>query len=168
MLNNSASATNTEGKSKVFIKNLFPKVLRSNLKVYEFEPEHIKRQLLKETSISEKDAERVTIEVVRSVIRICESIKVITGPMLRELTNSVLLQFGLEVERLENTRVGYPLYELKKIKDQGRVNGEVNRHVWNEFENVRSIIKRLKENNGKPKELLPKITKGLIGDEYGK
>ena len=117
---------------------------------------------MKETSISEEDANSVTKDVIRAVIRISENIKVITGPMLRELTNSVLLQHGLEVERLENTRVGLPLYELKKLKQEGKVNGEISNQIWKEFDNVNSIVRRLKGNGRKTHKLLPEITKDLV------
>jgi len=142
------------------LERIFPDVLRSDLQVYKFSPDRVKEQLMEETSISETDANKVAIEVCRSIVRISKSVKIITGPMLRELTNSVLLQFGLEIERLQNTRIGVPFFELTKMEKEGKVNGEITEKIWNEYWNVKLIIDELRR-SGRYDEVIHKVKNKL-------
>jgi ribonucleoside-triphosphate reductase len=128
-----------------FVKTLLPKVMRSDLKLHEFDPKYVMKSLLKETSIMEENARIVTEDVTRLIISITSKTFVVTGPMIREITNTMLLKHGLECIRLQYTRVGFPMFELKKLKEAGKTNGEISKHVWNEFNNVETIIEGLEK-----------------------
>ncbi len=131
-------------------KLILPYVIDKTLKENEFNPQLIYRSLLKETSISEENASKVTEQVVRTIISISKIVKIITAPTIREITNSVLLQFGLEIERSEYTRIGFPVYDLKilisnKAYYEGGIDTKIAGHVKREYYNVLDITKRLKK-----------------------
>ena len=126
------------------MENLIPYVIDKTLEKKKFDPTLIYKSLLRETNISEKDAKDVTNHVVR--ILIGGSLKIITAPMIREIAATVLLQKGLEISRLQYTRVGFPYYDLsEKFKDKSNSADEIIRHVKNEYRNVSDLIKKLTE-----------------------
>jgi anaerobic ribonucleoside-triphosphate reductase len=75
-----------------------------------FEPIRIYNSLLKETELSEQDAEKITLDVFRFVTS--SNLKILTAPLIRELVSYSLLRFGFEIARLQNTRIGFPYNDL--------------------------------------------------------
>lgn len=78
-----------------------------------FRPELIYQSLLRETNLSKVNARKITEQVIRFLIS--ANLKLITAPLIREITSVQLLKNGFEKERLQNTRIGLPYYDLKKI-----------------------------------------------------
>ena len=130
------------------MKAIIPFVIDKTLKKNEFNPNLIYESLLKETNISEENAEKVTKQVTRNIISMSSNIKHITSPMIREIVNVMLLQFGLEKERLQYTRIGFPRYDLKKIiedNDKPETNTKISTHIRVEYSNVERLIKTIEK-----------------------
>lgn len=95
-------------------------------------------------------------EVVRYTISMSSNIKYITSPMIREVVNATLLQFGFEKERLQYTRIGFPFYDLTCLfvgkpiyYSKKNINDKMNKHIRKEYYDVLDIIKKIRsgENN---------------------
>ncbi|MFA4906107.1 MAG: anaerobic ribonucleoside-triphosphate reductase [Candidatus Margulisiibacteriota bacterium] len=69
--------------------------------------------LVKETEISRDIAEIIGHEVERQISAL--RINHITSPLIRELVDVKLLEYGLEDARRKHTRLGSPLYDVKQI-----------------------------------------------------
>ena len=126
------------------MKDIIPFVIDKTLKKNEFNPDLIYESLLTETNISKENAEKITRQVTRNIISMSSNIKHITSPMIREITNATLLQYGLEEERLRYTRIGFPYYDLEKlIKNNNKSETDIKilKHIKSEFSNVEKIIK---------------------------
>lgn len=124
--------------------DLIPDVMDKTLKKSKFDGNLVYKSLLKETDISEKNAKKVVMEVVRKIIGMSSLIIFMTSPMIREITNVTLLQFGLEKERLQYTRIGFPRYDLKKIienNNKPETDIKILKHIKNEYFNVENLIK---------------------------
>jgi ribonucleoside-triphosphate reductase (formate) len=69
--------------------------------------------LIRETTISEDAASIVSREVEKMISEL--EIEVITAPLIRELTNAKLVEYGLSKIRRQHTRLGVPLYDARQI-----------------------------------------------------
>lgn len=69
--------------------------------------------LVRETEISREIAEIIGHEVERQIANL--RINIITAPLIRELVDVKLLEYGLEDARKKHTRLGFPLYDVKQI-----------------------------------------------------
>jgi ribonucleoside-triphosphate reductase len=69
--------------------------------------------LLRETFIDRDTAEKISIEVEATIQT--GSVKTVTGPLIRELVNAKLLEYGLEEARRMHTRLGFPLYDVDEL-----------------------------------------------------
>lgn len=69
--------------------------------------------LMRETTISEDAAAIVAREVEKMISEL--DIEVITAPLIRELTNAKLVEYGLSKIRRQHTRLGVPLYDARQI-----------------------------------------------------
>src|SRR3989339_1941277 len=69
--------------------------------------------LVKETDLSRDIAGIIGHEVERQISSL--KIKMITSPLIRELVDVKLLEYGLEEARRKHTRLGMPLYDVKQI-----------------------------------------------------
>jgi anaerobic ribonucleoside-triphosphate reductase len=98
-----------------------PEVLYKNkqtgtVKQDKFDPNRIFMSLIKETDLSEEDAQKITLEVFRFIAS--SNLKILTAPLIRELVSYHLSKNGFEIARLQNTRIGFPYKDLeKKIED---------------------------------------------------
>ena len=99
--------------------------------------------LIRETSLTGDQATFITKKVLGFIYS--SNLKFLSGPLIREITNVMLLQFGYEKQRLENTRIGFPRYELKKLleKEESKVfiHFSIVNHIEKEFEAVKKLIK---------------------------
>lgn len=77
-----------------------------------FDPNRIYVSLLKETDLSESDAEKITLDVFRFITS--SNLKILTAPLIRELVSYTLSKFGFEIARLKNTRIGFPFKDLEE------------------------------------------------------
>ncbi|MBN3032563.1 MAG: anaerobic ribonucleoside-triphosphate reductase [Candidatus Saganbacteria bacterium] len=69
--------------------------------------------LVRETGLKEEIAAIIAIEVDKQIRAL--SVKTITAPLVRELVDVKLLEYGLEEARRKHTRLGVPLYDVNKI-----------------------------------------------------
>ena len=114
-----------------------------------FDPKRIYISLLKETELSEKDAEKITIDVFRFITS--SNLKILTAPLIRELVSYTLSKFGLEIARLQNTRIGFPYKDLeKKIAECDDVD-ELKEFIYSgviyEFNEVKKLIEASDNSN---------------------
>lgn len=129
--------------------NLTPKIIDKTLKAKELDPIRIYESLLRETDLFGIQAKFITQETTKFIISISGKLKFITAPMIREIINVILLQYGYEKERLQYTRIGEPYYDLEKLyEDPNRlvwinVDRKVAKHSKKEFYNVKKLIDNL-------------------------
>lgn len=69
--------------------------------------------LIKETGIKRELAEIIGLEVEKQVKKL--SIDFITAPLVRELVDVKLLEYGLEDTRRRHTRLGVPIFDVRQI-----------------------------------------------------
>ena len=69
--------------------------------------------LMRETDINEDAAAIVAREVEKMVSKM--DVEYITAPLIRELTNAKLMEYGLEGIRKQHTRLGVPIYDAREI-----------------------------------------------------
>lgn len=69
--------------------------------------------LVKETGIRPEVANIIGVEVEKQINGL--AIETITAPLIRELVDVKLLEYGLETARRKHTRLGSPVYDVKKI-----------------------------------------------------
>ncbi len=69
--------------------------------------------LVKETGIKKEIANIIAIEVEKQIQSL--DVNNITAPLIRELVDVKLLEYGLEDARRKHTRLGTPVYDVKKM-----------------------------------------------------
>ncbi|MGC8805212.1 MAG: anaerobic ribonucleoside-triphosphate reductase, partial [Candidatus Ratteibacteria bacterium] len=75
--------------------------------------EKIVDSLVKETGIERNVATFIATEVKKEII--ASKVKNLTAPLIREMVNAKLVEFGMEEARRKYTRLGLPLYDVKNI-----------------------------------------------------
>jgi len=75
--------------------------------------ERITSALVKETGLSQEIASIIAVEVDKQIRAM--NVKSITAPLVRELVDVKLLEYGLEDARRKHTRLGVPVYDVNKI-----------------------------------------------------
>ncbi|MFX1393003.1 MAG: anaerobic ribonucleoside-triphosphate reductase [Promethearchaeota archaeon] len=109
-----------------YLKNLLPRVFRTEGDMVVFDPSKILNSLMKETAIKEKDANHITELVVRRIIS--SGIKFLSGPHIREIVCSILSEQHYESERKLYTRIGMPLMDYEEILEYG-IDDTVNNYI---------------------------------------
>ena len=80
--------------------------------------------LLKETMVDRDTAERIGREVETFVLQ--TNIKFVSAPLIRELVNAKLVEYGLEDIRRQHTRLGMPIYDVEQlILQQNKENANI-------------------------------------------
>jgi len=90
---------------------LFVKVSEGN--VIKWDRQRIVDALLRETTINKDMAEKIALEVEETIKK--SRVKFITGPLIREIVNEKLIEYGLEEERKQHTRLGMPIYDVHQL-----------------------------------------------------
>ena len=112
------------------------------VKKRKFNPNRIYERLMKETNLSKKDAERITLDVFRFIAS--SNLKTLTAPLIRELVSYSLTKFGFEVARLQNTRIGFPYKDLEEwfnsYQDADELRDFIYQGVTAEFNEVKKLI----------------------------
>ena len=107
-----------------------------------FDPNRIYISLLKETDLSEQNAQKITIDVFRFITS--SNLKILTAPLIRELVSYTLSKFGFEIARLQNTRIGFPYKDLEakiaECNDVDELKEFVYKGVIDEFNEVKKLI----------------------------
>ncbi len=90
-----------------------PRVRTTRGTLEPFRAEKIMESLTREAGLTRADAELVAVRVMDRIAS--SGIKFLSGPLIREMCNSVLAEMGLERERMMYTRVGVPMYDLNLL-----------------------------------------------------
>jgi ribonucleoside-triphosphate reductase len=69
--------------------------------------------LVLETDLNRNIANAISLEVEQQIIS--SKIKVVTAPLVRELVDAKLIEYGLEEFRKKHTRLGAPLFDVDRI-----------------------------------------------------
>ncbi len=109
-----------------FLKNLLPRVSRTEGDVVPFNPFKIKQSIVNETGLDLESADRITELVVRRIIS--SNISFLSGPHIREIVCSILSEQHYEDERKIYTRIGMPLMDYEAILEKG-VNENANQDM---------------------------------------
>ena len=88
-------------------------VRTSDEEIKKFDKSKIYDALVRETDIGEDAASIVTREVEKMITKM--ELDYITAPLIRELTNAKLMEYGLEGIRKQHTRLGVPVYDAREI-----------------------------------------------------
>ena len=88
-------------------------VRTSNEEIHRWDKSKIYNALVRETDISNDAANIIAKEVEKLIMNL--EIENITAPLIRELTNAKLVEYGLEKIRRQHTRLGVPLYDTREI-----------------------------------------------------
>jgi len=88
-------------------------VRTSDEEIKKWDKSRIFDALMRETDISEDAAAIVAREVEKLIGEL--QLDVITAPLIRELTNAKLVEYGLAKIRRQHTRLGVPLYDARQI-----------------------------------------------------
>lgn len=87
-----------------------PKVRTTRSTMETFDATKIIDSLVLEAGLLRVDAQLVAVRVMDRIV--ASGIKFLSGPLIREMCNSVLAEMGFENERILYTRVGIPMYDL--------------------------------------------------------
>jgi len=103
--------------SSGILKNLLPRVFRTEGDVVSFNPVKIEQSIIRETGLDKNFADKITELVVRRIIS--SGIKFLSGPHIREIVCSILSEQHFEEERKLYTRIGMPLMDYEAILEKG-------------------------------------------------
>ncbi len=101
----------TEDESESTELALF--VRTSNEEIHKWDRQRIYDALIRETDIHPDAANIISKEVEKLIASL--EIDVLTAPLIRELTNAKLIEYGLERVWRQHTRLGVPLYDARTI-----------------------------------------------------
>ncbi|MFX1416906.1 MAG: anaerobic ribonucleoside-triphosphate reductase, partial [Promethearchaeota archaeon] len=90
-----------------------PKVRTTSSTLEPFDVERIISSLVTEALLSQENAQLVALRVMDRIA--ASGIQFLSGPLIREMCNSVLAELGFEKERILYTRVGVPMYDLNQL-----------------------------------------------------
>jgi len=88
-------------------------VRTSDETILEWDRQRIVEALMRETSLDRRLAETISMEVEQQII--VSKIKYLTAPLVRELVDVKLIEYGLEQHRRRHTRLGVPLYDAEQM-----------------------------------------------------
>jgi len=88
-------------------------VRTSDEEIQKWDKKRIYETLIRETDIHNDAAVIIAIEVEKLISNL--QIECLTAPLIRELTNAKLVEYGLERIRRQHTRLGVPLYDVKNM-----------------------------------------------------
>ncbi|MCM8759038.1 MAG: ATP cone domain-containing protein, partial [Candidatus Omnitrophica bacterium] len=81
--------------------------------ILKWDIERIVDSLVRETKIERNIATFIASEVEKEIL--ASKVKNLTAPLIREMVNAKLVEFGMEEARRKYTRLGLPLYDVKNI-----------------------------------------------------
>lgn len=145
-------------EANAFMESGKLQVRSSNSSIDEFNKQRILQSLVKEGDMPYELADKITKEVENKIHKY--EISYITGALIRDMVNSVLLETTHEEYRSKLVRLGMPLYEVNQmLKNLNGVDGGMDDILFAAGKNV------LTENtmfNTLPKDLADKHMKGSI------
>ncbi|MCL2786390.1 MAG: anaerobic ribonucleoside-triphosphate reductase [Methanomassiliicoccaceae archaeon] len=103
----------TPGSKKSESTDITLFVRTSDEEIRKWDKSKIFEALVRETDIGEDAALIVSREVEKMIAKM--ELEYITAPLIRELTNAKLVEYGLETIRKQHTRLGVPVYDAREI-----------------------------------------------------
>lgn len=88
-------------------------VRTSDMEILGWDRQRIVDALMRETLLDEGTAQEVALAVEGVIQR--SKIEVLTAPLIRELVDAKLIEFGLESARRMHTRLGMPLFDVEEL-----------------------------------------------------
>ena len=95
------------------IMELSLNVRTSDEKISKWDRNKIVETLIRETGISKNIAEFIVMEVEELIIS--SKVKNLSTPIVRELVNAKLIEYGFEKEREKHSRLGVPLFDVGNL-----------------------------------------------------
>ncbi|MCF0226269.1 MAG: anaerobic ribonucleoside-triphosphate reductase [Methanobrevibacter sp.] len=93
------------------------KVRTSRDTIEAFDMSKIANTLIEETGASQETAFNIASEVWKELKKL--NVEYLTAPMIREMVNTKLLEYGLEDLRKQYTRLGIPVYNITSLIEAG-------------------------------------------------
>ncbi|MFA5393514.1 MAG: anaerobic ribonucleoside-triphosphate reductase [Candidatus Ratteibacteria bacterium] len=81
--------------------------------IVSWDREKIVEALCRETGISQNIADIISLEIEEEII--ASRTQTLTAPLIREMVNAKLVEYGYEEERRRHTRLGLPLYDVRQV-----------------------------------------------------
>jgi len=125
------------------------KVRTSKNVIEHFDKKRITESLIKETKIPKAVAEQIAQEVEMDIRRF--QLKDISSSLIREVVNATLLQKKLFNAKINYSRIGLPVYDIKKITENRReknpslMNYHFGNKVMEEYTLTKVMPKKIKE-----------------------
>jgi ribonucleoside-triphosphate reductase len=82
-----------------------------------FDQTKIEQTLIVETGASESLARKIATNVYKELKKL--NVEYLTAPMIREIVNTKLVEYGLETLRKRYTRLGIPVYNITNLIENG-------------------------------------------------
>jgi len=95
----------------------FPQVRTSKIQFEQFDPNKIKLSLIRETGLSEHEAEAIALKVAERIRGL--GLSFLSAPLIRELVCVTLLEHGFEGARAKYTRLGLPVSDVDHLINIG-------------------------------------------------
>ena len=106
----------SESANKYLAKTTL-KVRSSRDKIEAFDMAKIASTLVEETGASQETAFEIATEVWKELKKL--NVEYLTAPMIREIVNTKLVEYGLEDLRSRYTRLGIPVYNITSLIENG-------------------------------------------------
>ncbi|MDR2830847.1 MAG: anaerobic ribonucleoside-triphosphate reductase [Methanobrevibacter sp.] len=110
------SEVNEEIANKYLAKTLL-KVRTSRYKIESFNLSKIADNLVEETGASQETAFEIASQVWKELKKL--NVEYLTTPIIREIVNAKLIEYGLEDLRSKYTRLGIPIYNITSLIQNG-------------------------------------------------
>jgi len=133
-------------------------VRTSNLTMEPFEKRKIVEAIIREAGAPKTVAQQIAEEAEERILK--SNIKYLTAPLIREIVNSILLEKGFEEYRHSMTRLGLPVYDVKKIIND--VNQMLNSPLVLYFKSGSAVISEYMLIKELPREISDAHISGLI------
>ena len=106
-----------EESANKYLANTTLKVRTSRDKIESFDLSKIANTLVQETGASQETAFKIASEVWKELKKL--NVDSLTAPMIREMVNTKLIEYGLEDLRKSYTRLGIPVYNISSLIENG-------------------------------------------------
>ena len=106
-----------EESANKYLANTTLKVRTTRDKIESFDLSKIANTLVQETGASQETAFKIASEVWKELKKL--NVESLTAPMIREMVNTKLVEYGLEDLRKSYTRLGIPVYNITSLIENG-------------------------------------------------
>ena len=106
-----------EESANKYLANTTLKVRTTRDKIESFDLSKIANTLVEETGASQETAFEIASDVWKELKKL--NVEYLTAPMIREIVNTKLVEYGLEDLRKNYTRLGIPVYNITSLIENG-------------------------------------------------